>query len=266
MSAGSPQWEAATLVDSHCHLADKAFDEDREQAISRARAAGVGRMVVIGTTPATSGDALVLAETDPGLFGTAGLHPHEAGSFSAETRAELEALCGRSDCVAVGETGLDWFKEWAPRDQQLASFAWHLELARSLDKPVVIHARDAHGDTARLVQAVPGVTGVMHCFAMGPGEMEVYLAAGLYISFSGIVTFPRSEEIQAAAKLCPADRLLVETDAPYLAPKPHRGKRCEPAHCADTLRFVAGLRGDDPRDLAPICGQNAETLFRLGGR
>lgn len=263
MTPNSPEWENAVLVDSHCHLADGAFAEDRSAAIARARAAGVGRMVIIGTTPTTSRDALELASTDPGLFGTAGLHPHEAASFGVQARGELSALCERDDCVAVGETGLDWFKEWAPRDQQLASFAWHLKLARELEKPVVIHARDAHEDTARLVQATPGVTGVMHCFAMGPEEMELYLAAGLYISFSGIVTFPRSEGIQEAARLCPADRILVETDAPYLAPKPHRGKRCEPAHCADTLRFVAGLRGEEPVALAQVCGANAARLFRL---
>lgn len=265
MSVGSPEWEGAVLVDSHCHLTDGAFAEDRTGAIARARAAGVGRMVVIGTTPKTSRDALELASAEHGLFGTAGLHPHEAASFGEETCEQIRALCGRDDCVGVGETGLDWFKEWAPRADQLASFAWHLELARELGKPVVIHARDAHQDTARLVQTTPGVTGVMHCFAMGPEEMKAYLAAGLYISFSGIVTFPRSEGIQEAAKLCPADRILVETDAPYLAPKPHRGKRCEPAHCADILRFVAGLRGDEPAALAQACGSNAAKLFRLDG-
>ena len=165
--------------------------------------------------------------------------------------------------MAVGETGLDWFKEWAPRDAQLASFRWHLELARTLDKPVIIHSREAHEDTLELVQGCPGVRGVMHCFVMGPEELPHYVDAGLHISFSGIVTFRGSAENQEAARRCPEELLLVETDAPFLAPTPHRGKRNEPAFCADTLRFVAELRGVSAEHLARVTSENASRLFGL---
>ncbi|MEM9382872.1 MAG: TatD family hydrolase [Planctomycetota bacterium] len=251
------------VVDSHCHVWWDRFDGDRDATLARARASGVDRMIVVGTTPETSRASLELAAREEGLFGTAGLHPHDAAAFGPEVQDELEALCAREDCVAVGETGLDWFKEWAPREDQLASFRWHLDLARRLAKPVVIHSRDAHEDTARLVAEAPGVTGVMHCFVMGPAELDVYVDAGLYISFSGIVTFPASGENQEAARRCPADRLLVETDAPFLAPVPHRGKRNEPAFCADTLRFVAELRGESVEDVAARTSANAERLFGL---
>ena len=251
------------VVDSHCHVWWDRFDDDRDATLERARAAGVDRMIVVGTTPDTSRAARDLARREEGLFGTAGLHPHDAAAFGHDVCAELEALCAREDCVAVGETGLDWFKEWAPRDDQLASFRWHLDLARRLSKPVIIHSRDAHEDTARLVADVPGVTGVMHCFVMGPDELDVYVEAGLYISFSGIVTFASSTANQEAARRCPAERRRVETAAPFLAPVPHRGKRNEPAFCADTLRFVADLRSESVEDLAALTSANAERLFGL---
>ncbi|MEM8709687.1 MAG: TatD family hydrolase [Planctomycetota bacterium] len=251
------------LFDSHCHIFREEFENDFEGMLERASLSGVEGMIVVGTTPATSREALILAERQAPLHGTAGLHPHEAASFSDDVAREIRALCERDDCVAVGETGLDWFKEWAPRDKQIDSFRWHLELARELDKPVIIHSRDAHEDTLRLVREVPGVRGVMHCFVMGEAEMAPYLDAGLYISFSGIVTFPRSKENQAAARACPSDRLLVETDAPFLAPAPHRGKRNEPAYCADTLRFVARERGADAAVLGRLSADNARALFGI---
>ena len=251
------------VTDSHCHVWWDQFDEDRDLVLQRARAAGVERMVVVGTDVETSQAALELAADDAELFGTAGLHPHDAGKFTEATRRALEELCQREDCVAVGETGLDWFKEWAPRDAQLSSFRWHLELARSLDKPVIIHSREAHEDTLELVQACRGVRGVMHCFVMGPEELPHYVDAGLHISFSGIVTFKGSASNQEAARLCPEELLLVETDAPFLAPVPHRGKRNEPAFCAETLRFVADLRGVSVDHLSRVTSANAARLFGL---
>ncbi len=251
------------ITDSHCHVWWDQFDADRDLVLERAREAGVQRMVVVGTDVETSRASLDLAAREPELHGTAGLHPHDAAKFNEGTRRSIEALCQRRDCVAVGETGLDWFKEWAPRDAQLDSFRWHLELARSLDKPVIIHSRDAHEDTLALVQGCPGVRGVMHCFVMGPDELPCYLEAGMYISFSGIVTFKGSQANQEAARRCPEDRLLVETDAPFLAPAPHRGKRNEPAYCADTLRFVAALRGTTAEHLARVTTENASRLFGL---
>lgn len=253
----------ARLFDSHCHIFREEFEDDFAAVLERAYSNGVEGMIVVGTTPATSREALALASRHAPLYGTAGLHPHEAAAFGNDAAAEIRELASRDDCVAVGETGLDWFKEWAPRDQQIASFRWHLELARELDKPVIIHSRDAHEDTLRLVRDVPGVRGVMHCFVMGTAEMAPYLEAGLHISFSGIVTFPRSKDNQAAARACPQDRLLVETDAPFLAPAPHRGKRNEPAFCADTLGFVADQRGDDRATLGQATAENTRALFGI---
>ncbi len=262
-----PASPALRLFDSHCHVFREEFDGDFDDTLARAHGAGVEGMIVVGTTAATSRTALDLAASKGTgavrLFGTAGLHPHEAAGFHDDEAAKIRELCEREDCVAVGETGLDWFKEWAPREAQLASFRWHLSLARELDKPVIIHSRDAHEDTLALVREFPGVRGVMHCFVMGEAEMEPYLECGLSISFSGIVTFKGSQLNQAAARACPEERLLVETDAPFLAPIPHRGQRNEPAFCSDTLRFVAGLRQDDPVRLGASTLQNTARLFGL---
>lgn len=252
----------AGLADSHCHLNASAFDGDVDEVVARARAAGVETMVVVGLDPASSERALTLCAAHQGLRATAGLHPHEAARFDASMRAALEELCARPEICAVGESGLDWFKEWAPRDAQLASFRWHLELARSLDKPIVIHSRDAHEDTLRLVQETPGVRGVMHCYSYGPDEMQPYLDAGLHVSFSGNVTYKNAEGIRDAARACPADRLLVETDAPYLAPLPHRRERCEPAFVAKTLRRVAEVRGEDAHEAARRAGDVTRALFQ----
>lgn len=251
------------LFDSHCHVFREEFTPDFDDTLRRAADAGVTGMIVVGTTPETSERALELSSEHPGLFGSAGLHPHEAATFDDDTRDRIRVLATREDCVAVGESGLDWFKEWAPRAAQLASFRWHLELARELDKPIIIHSRDAHEDTLALVREFPGVRGVMHCFVMGEEEMHPYVDAGLFISFSGIVTFKGSRANQAAARACPADRILVETDAPFLAPVPHRGKRNEPAYCADTLRFVADLRDEDPIELGRVTMANTKRLFAL---
>ena len=255
----------AGLADSHCHLNAAAFDRDRAAVIARAQAVGVETMIVVGLDPESSERAMSLARLHDGagLAATAGLHPHEAGRFDGEIRESLEELCARGECCAVGETGLDWFKDWAPRTDQLEAFRWQLALARRLDKPVVIHSRDAHEDTLRLVEEAKGVRGVMHCFSYGPAEMELYLDAGLSISFSGNVTYRTADSIRAAAASCPADRLLVETDAPYLAPLPHRRERAEPAHVASTLRRVAEARGEDPAALAARAGENTRRLFGL---
>ena len=255
------------LTDSHCHIWWDSFDDDRAAMFARAREAGVGRMIVVATDPATALKGLELADTSPvegvELHATAGLHPHDAERFGAETRAEIRRLCMRDDVVAVGETGLDWFKEWAPREAQLASFRWHLELARELDKPVIVHCRDAHEDTARLIGEVPGVRGVMHCYTMGVEELPPYLDAGFHISFSGVVTYPKNGDNRAAAREVPLDRLLVETDAPFLAPVPHRGKRNEPAFVREVLARVAEERGTDVDDLTRRTSDNAAELFGL---
>jgi TatD DNase family protein len=255
------------IIDTHSHLFWKDFDEDRAEVLTRARANGVERMLVVGTDVATSEAAWDLCQDEPGLYPTAGIHPHDAEAVGEpDALARIEELCRRDGCVAVGETGLDFFKEYAPREAQERAFRWHLNLARELDKPIIVHCRDAHEATVAAIREYPGVRGVMHCYTMGPAELEPYLNAGFHISFSGIVTFPKSEDNRAAAIGVPLDRLLVETDCPFLAPQGHRGKRNEPAHTRVILEHIAEMRGMEPVDLAQITSRNANALFDLEGR
>lgn len=251
------------ITDSHAHVFWDDFDADRADVLARARAADVERMVIVGTDLATSHQAFALCEGEAGLYPTAGIHPHDAASSTEDVRAEIRALCERDDCVAVGETGLDYFKEYSPRAAQLPNFRWHLALARELDKPVIVHSRDAHEDTAALIAEYPGVRGVMHCYTMGTAELPPYLEAGFYISFSGVVTFPKNEPNREAARAVPSDRLLVETDCPFLAPQGHRGKRNEPALVRRVLEVLAETRGQDFDTLAARTSANAATLFAL---
>ncbi len=231
--------------------------------LQRARTAGVARMIVVGTDLGTSRAAFELCAGEPGLFPTAGVHPHDASGASEREREAIEQLCRARECVGVGETGLDFFKNFSPRAEQIESFLWQLDLARRLDKPVVVHCRDAHEDTTRCLREFPLVRGVMHCYTMGPDELEPYLAAGLHISFSGVVTYPKNDRNRAAAARVPAERLLVETDCPYLAPQSARGQRNEPAFVAEVLRELAAVRGESLEELARVTSQNAARLFGL---
>ena len=251
------------ITDTHAHLFWRDFDEDRAEVVARARAEGVERMIIVGTDLETSRASFELCEGEPGLYATAGVHPHDADAASPENLVQIEELCRREDCVAVGETGLDYFKEYAPKQEQRRAFRWHLDLARRLDKPVIVHCRDAHRDTSELIAEAPGVRGVMHCFTMGAEELEPYLERGFYISFSGVVTFPRNEANREAAREVPLDRILIETDCPFLAPQGRRGKRNEPANVRLVLDHVAEVRGLSPEELARATSENAERLFGL---
>jgi TatD DNase family protein len=252
----------AGLVDSHCHLADPAFDADREVVLSRARAAGVGAVVVVADGVDTAERCLALAAR-PGLFATAGVHPHRAAEFDAAAAERVEALLREARVVAVGETGLDYHYDLSPREQQREVFAWHLERAAGLGKPVVVHSREADEDTARLLADAPaGLTGVLHCFSAGPAVLDAALVRALAVSWSGMVTF-RNWDARWALERVPDEALLVETDAPYLAPAPHRGRRNEPAHVALTAARLAELRGSTPEHLAALTGANARRLFHL---
>lgn len=254
------------ITDTHVHVFWETFDGDRDEVLARARAAGVERMVVVGTDLETSRAAFELCAERPGLYPTAGVHPHDAAGAGVTVLREIERLCRRDECVAVGETGLDLFKEYSPRARQMENFRWHLDLARRIDKPVVVHCRDAHVDTARLLAEFPGARGVMHCYTMGPDELRPYLDAGFCISFSGVVTFPRNEANRLAAKAVPSDRLLVETDCPFLAPQGQRGKRNEPAFVTGVLETLAAVRGEPFEELARSTSVNADTLFGLSAR
>jgi TatD DNase family protein len=239
------------MIDSHCHLTAEAFREDLPAVLARARAAGVTRMVTIGTSPQDWGAALALAAAEPDIACACGVHPHEAAAGGWEGLRSLKI-------VAVGEIGLDYHYDFAPRDKQRDAFAAQLQLAQEMALPVIIHEREAAEDVLAVLDREGCPPGVWHCFSGDADLAREVLARGLHLGFGGLVTFRRGTEgIRAAARMCPPDRLLLETDAPYLAPVPHRGRRNEPAFVADTARFLGGLRGE------PVDGAAAAALFGL---
>lgn len=253
------------FVDSHCHLADPAFADDAEAAIARARQTGAAALVCIGESLDAAARARAIAQRHPGfVFHTAGVHPHDAASFDEARdvpaiRRELEL-----GAVAIGECGLDYHYDHSPRDRQQAAFAGQLELARVARRPVVVHTRLAEEDTAAMVRDAgrDGVGGVMHCFTGSRELATTALDAGWYISFSGIVTFPKWDDLELL-RFVPSDRLLVESDAPYLAPVPHRGKRNEPAWVSFTVARLAEVRGVVPGELGSLVAENAVRCFGL---
>jgi TatD DNase family protein len=251
------------LTDTHAHVYWKSFDADREAVFERARAAGVERIVLVGTDVATSAQAFELARGRAGVHPTAGIHPHDAAAADDAARAAIAELAALPECVAIGETGLDFFKEFSPRADQERSLRWHLELARKLAKPVVLHCRDAHERMVAVLREHAPLRGVMHCYSMGPDELPPYLELGLYVSFSGMVTYPKNDANRAASRAVPRERLLVETDCPFLAPQSKRGQRNEPAWVADVLAEVARQRGEPEQKLAEATSANAEQLFKL---
>jgi TatD DNase family protein len=251
------------LIDSHCHLTDERLAPEAPAIVERARAAGVEGMVTVGTRPEDWDAALDVAASLPGVFASLGVHPHTADRATPETLAELEARLAGARVVAVGETGLDYHYDKAPREAQRAGFARHLELGRRMGLPVIVHTRDADDDTAAILrEAGQGTTGVLHCFTGGPVLMETALELGWYVSFAGMITFARYADADLV-RAVPADRILVETDSPYLAPAPHRGRRNEPAYVAEVARHAATLRGEDPAALAAATFRNAVRLYGL---
>lgn len=247
------------LVDSHCHLDDPQFDADRDAVIQRALAAGVEQILAIGSAPPDLEAGIRLAEAWPQILATVGVHPHDAAKATEGTFERLSQLLAHPKVVGIGEIGLDYHYDFSPREVQREVFSRQLAMAR---KPVIIHTREAWDDTLRLLREHPGVAGVFHCFSGGPEEAEQVLAMGFYISFTGVVTFPKALRIQEAARRVPSDRLLVETDAPYLAPVPKRGKRNEPAFVVETARRLAELRGETLDQLAAATTDNFRRVFR----
>lgn len=248
------------LVDTHCHLDGKSFDADREAVIERARAAGVEWMVAIGTGdgPPDLEAGIRLADAYPFIYATVGVHPHEAAKATEETWTALAALTAHPKCVAVGEIGLDYHYDFSPRETQKTAFVRQMQIARDAAQPIVIHTREAWDDTIALIRDnwEPALGGIFHCFSGGPGEARQALDLGFHISFSGIVTFPRATDIHEAARMVPADRLLIETDSPYLAPIPFRGKRNEPAYVQHTAARIAELRGVPLAGIAALTTAN----------
>ena len=259
------------LVDSHCHLTDDQFHEDRPAVLIRAGEAGVGKVVCVASDREDAERVAALvgrgegeSQRGPHLWGTAGVHPHEAeGAREGDLDVIRDLLTSHRRLVAVGETGLDFFYDHSPRRLQETLFRAHLELGESLDLPVVVHSRSADDLTARILRdRGPGVRGVLHCFTGGDELLETALDLGWMVSFTGIITF-KSYDGRDRVRRVPRDRLMVETDAPYLAPVPHRGKRNEPAHVTRVAQVLAAIREEDPQEVETYTTANADRFFGL---
>jgi len=256
-----------TVIDTHCHLADAQFRGDIEAVIARASAAGVAQMVSVGAIGPIENDRLTveIAERHEDVFAAVGVHPHDARECTPERIAQLRDLATSKKVVAIGESGLDFHYMHSPPEAQEASLRAHLALATELGLPIVIHCRDAERRLAEIVReaGIPPRGGVIHCFTGDANAAREFLALGFCISFSGIITFKNSAPIREAGSIVPDERVMVETDAPYLAPEPHRGKRNEPAYVNRTLETLANLRRADARALGAQVIANAARLFRL---
>lgn len=252
------------FIDSHCHLNYPGLAEDQQGAIDRARQAGVSGMLAISTRESEWDEVVGIAAREADVWASVGIHPHEADAHEHVDTAKLVAAAAHPKVVGIGETGLDYFYDHSDRDGQRASFHAHIIAARETGLPLIVHTRDAEEDTAAILReemGKGGFTGVIHCFTASRAFADQALELGFYISLSGIVTFKNARELQETAKAIPLDRLLVETDAPFLAPVPVRGRTCEPAYVAHTARFVAELRGADLEELAQRTSANFFDLF-----
>lgn len=251
------------MIDAHAHLTDDRFADDVDAVVARAAAAGVDVIVSIATDPEDAREAIRLAERHAGVFATAGIHPHAASRCSAESLAEVAELATHPRVVAIGEAGLDYHYDFAPREAQVDCFRRQLELGIELDLPVVVHCREADDDVGRLLrEAGTGSRGVLHCFSGGRALLDAALELGWFISFAGTITFKRFDDAELL-RAVPLERLLVETDSPYLAPVPFRGKRNEPAHVVTVAARAAELRGEEPARLAAATARNAREFYRL---
>ncbi|HEX6374316.1 MAG TPA: TatD family hydrolase [Allosphingosinicella sp.] len=252
------------FTDSHCHLNYKGLVEAQPAVLARARAAGVGAMLNISTRRSEWDEVIGLAERERDVWASVGIHPHEADAHPDVQTATLVERTGHPRVVGIGESGLDYYYDHSDRDRQRASFRAHIAAARETGLPIIVHTRDAEADTHAILADEMGkgaYTGVIHCFTASWDFAARALDLGLFISISGIVTFKNAKDLQSSAIMIPADRLLIETDAPFLAPVPHRGRPCEPAFVADTARFLAGLRGVEVEALAETTSANFRRLF-----
>lgn len=256
------------LFDTHCHINDEKFDSDRAEVLSRMREAGVEKAVVIGDAVSDGKDVISLTQDPSGiLYGAYGLHPHEADSWTEETESRIRSVLSHPRMVALGEIGLDYHYDLSARETQKSVFARQLEIARDLDKPAVLHIREAHGDAYEIMNslfrkgALP--RGIMHCFGGSLESALEYVKMGYYISFSGSLTFKNAPNLVRAARELPMDRLLIETDCPYMSPVPMRGKRNEPAFVLYTCEKLAQIKALSADEVARICFENALKAFRL---
>ncbi len=260
--------DGVSLIDSHCHLDIGSFEEDCADVIARAHGAGIGRMITIGASGPFEAnlEAIQIAERHPSVYATVGVHPHEATTVTDDVLERVEELAQHPRVVGLGETGLDYYYDNSPREEQQEAFRRFLRIAKRLDLPLSIHLRDADADAAAIVasEGLGDAGGVIHCFSSDSRAARTFLDLGLYLSFSGIVTFKTAESLREAARIVPRDRLLIETDSPFLAPIPYRGKRNEPALVALTAAVLAEVRGESIDTVATYTSANTTRLFRLG--
>lgn len=252
------------LADSHCHLNYKGLAEEQQAVLERARNRGVTAMLNISTRESEWDAVIATAEREPDVWATVGIHPHEADQHAHVDTAKLVERAQHPRVVGIGESGLDYYYDHSDRARQQASFRAHIAAARATGLPIVVHTRDAEEDTAAILRDEMGkgaYPGVIHCFTASRGFADIALDLGFYISISGIVTFKNAKDLQATAATLPVERLLIETDAPFLAPVPHRGKTGEPSFVADTAMFLAELRGDNVEQLKEITARNFHALF-----
>lgn len=253
------------LFDTHAHLNDTGYNNDRDEMIQRARQAGVVHIVNVGFNLASSRESLKLADTYDLIYAAVGIHPHDAAEAGPGYLEELEKMASHPRVVAIGEIGLDYYRDLSPRPVQRKVFTEQMALAKKLQKPIIIHDRDAHGELMDILrkERLGPAGGVMHCYSGSREMARECLAMGFYISIAGPVTFSNAARLKEVAASVPPDRLLIETDAPYLTPVPYRGKRNEPAHVLYTAQEVARLRGIKTEDLARICTENGRKFFRI---
>jgi TatD DNase family protein len=248
------------VTDTHAHL--DALDGEAAAALERARAAGVRRVIAVGTNVQSARETLAICEREAGVFAALSIHPHGAGTAGEADLRELRGLCEHEKVVAIGETGLDYFRDYAPRDRQLELFRILTAYARERALPLVVHSRAADEDTVTALNEIEEVPVILHCFS-SIGLLAPALEHGWYVSFAGNVTYPNAAELRTAATRVPSDRLLAETDSPYLAPQPVRGRRNEPANVVHTLATLAQVRGEDREELERVLDVNAAAAFRL---
>jgi TatD DNase family protein len=252
------------LIDSHCHLNYEGLAERQPEVLDNARRRGVTGFLNISTRQREWNDVIAVAEREPDVWATVGVHPHEADAHPDLGATALVGAAGHPRVIAIGECGLDYYYDKSDRAAQRERFEAHIEAARETGLPLVVHTRDAEDDTAEILSAAVregGISGVLHCFTGSAELARKGLDLGFYVSLSGIVTFKNAQDLQEVAKWLPADQMLVETDSPFLAPVPHRGQKCEPAFVADTASFVAELRGEEPDQLAEATTANFFKLF-----
>ena len=250
-------------TDTHVHFDFPEYDQDRSQTIESARQAGVGLFINVGTDVEGSKKSLQLAEQYPDFYASAGIHPHDAQHADAKRLQEIETILQHPRMVAIGEVGLDFFREHSPREKQIEVFRHFLKLHHKIKKPMIIHCRDAYSEMMQVLQEEKVKQGIMHCFSSDRDTLEEFVEMGFYISFAGPLTYKKNDALREACRACPRDRLLLETDAPFLPPQSQRGKRNESAFLLETARMAAGLQGISMEELGRMTTANAKAVLRL---